>query len=265
MKIGAFDSGLGGLTVVKAINEVFKGANILYIADTAYAPYGARTHEDILSRSIKLTEYLIKTHEIEALIVACNTATSAAIKYLRLNYPSLIVIGTEPGIKPAIEKTKSLKVGVMATTATLRGEKYQALVDELSKGKEITLFGQACPGLVEQIENGEINSKTTKDMLKVWLEPMKKNNVDTIVLGCTHYPLIQESIKEIMGQEINIIETGPAIAKRLNQLCKEKGHCKADPLKISICYTGKINEKMIKEIFKDSENKDEIEVRKCEI
>ncbi len=265
MKIGVFDSGLGGLTVVKAINEVFKGADILYIADTAYAPYGVKTHEEILNRCIELTEYLIKTHKIEALIVACNTATSASIKYLRLNYPSLIVIGTEPGIKPAIQITKSLKIGVIATTATLRGEKYQALVDELSKGKEITLFGQACPGLVEQIEKGEILSKTTNDMLRVWLEPMKKNNVDTIVLGCTHYPLVQENIKQIMGQAINIIETGPAIAKRLNQLCKERGHCKVEPLKISICYTGKINENMIKEIFKDSKNKDEIELRKCEI
>ncbi|AXH15925.1 glutamate racemase [Malaciobacter mytili] len=265
MKIGAFDSGLGGLTVVKAINEVFKGADILYIADTAYAPYGIKTHEEILNRCIELTDYLIKTHNIEALIVACNTATSAAIKYLRLNYPSLIVIGTEPGIKPAIQITKTLKVGVMATNVTLRGEKYQALVDELSKDKEITLFEQACPGLVEQIEKGEIFSETTKDMLRVWLTPMKENKVDTIVLGCTHYPLVQESIKEIMCEQINLIETGPAIAKRLNQLCKEKGHCKIDPLKISIYYTGTINEIMIKEIFKDSKNKDEIKVRKCEI
>ncbi len=265
MKVGVFDSGLGGLTVVKAINKVFRGADILYIADTAYAPYGNKSHEEILNRCIKLTDYLIKTHQIKALIVACNTATSAAIEYLRFNYPSLIVIGTEPGIKPAIQKTKSLKIGVLATNATLNGEKYQTLVDELSKDKKITLFEQACPGLVEQIEKGEISSKTTKDMLSVWLKPMKKNKVDTIVLGCTHYPLIQESIKEIMKQEINLIETGPAIANRLSQLCKEQGHCKNDPLKISICYTRTINENIIKDIFKDSENKDEIEVRKCEI
>ncbi|AXH10665.1 glutamate racemase [Malaciobacter halophilus] len=265
MKIGVFDSGLGGLTVVKAIKQSFKGADILYIADTIFAPYGDKSHEDIRNRCIKIADFLIKVHNIQALIVACNTATSAAIKELRQQYPNLIVIGTEPGIKPAILLTKSLNIGVLATTATLKGEKYQLLVDKFAKNIDIKLYEQACCGLVEQIEKGEIDSLKTKQMLKNWLEPMKKSGVDTIVLGCTHYPIISDVIKSIMGDEINLIQTGEAIANRLNYLCEQKGHCKKHPLKISIFYTGIINKNMIKRIFQDYNDIEEIEVRKCEI
>lgn len=134
-----FDSGLGGLTVLSAIQKVFKGAELFYIADTAYAPYGEKTVEQILNRCDNITRYLLETHAIEALIVACNTATSAAIKHLREKFPFLIVIGTEPGIKPAILNTKTAQVGVLATPATLKGDKYQLLVNELSNIKQVTL------------------------------------------------------------------------------------------------------------------------------
>ncbi|RXJ87766.1 glutamate racemase [Arcobacter sp. CECT 8985] len=263
MKIGVFDSGLGGLTVVKAISEKFKGADIFYIADTQYAPYGDKTQNEIKQRCVQITEFLINKHNIEALIVACNTATSAAIKYLRQTYKELIVIGTEPGIKPALSLTKSSHVAVLATKATLKGEKYQQLVKQLSEGKNITLYEKACVGLVEQIEKGEINSEQTYNMLNNWLLPMKKNGVDTIVLGCTHYPLVSEIIKDIMGNEINLIETGEAIANRLIYLSSLKGHNDIKPLKISICHTGDINKNMINKIFKNYKNK--IEIRKCKI
>lgn len=265
MNVGVFDSGLGGLTVVRAINEVFKGAEILYIADTAHAPYGPKSHKQILQRCIEVTNFLIKNHQIEALIVACNTATSAAIKYLRENFPFLIVIGTEPGIKPALLSTKTSKVGVLATSATLKGDKYQQLVDELSKDKKVELFESACPGLVEQIEKGEISKKTTIDMLTNWLEPMSKNSVDTIVLGCTHYPLVSTQIKQIMGYEINLIETGFAIANRLKDLSAQKGHKNKGHLNISICHTGELNKNMVDVIFKDCKEDKKIMVRKCEI
>ena len=120
LRIGVFDSGLGGLTVVRAVTEVIKGAELFYIADTKNAPYGEKTTEQILQYSLNITQYLIDNHQIDALIVACNTATSAAIKYLREQYPSLIIIGTEPGIKPAIEQTRTGKVGVLATLLHLK-------------------------------------------------------------------------------------------------------------------------------------------------
>lgn len=264
MKVGVFDSGLGGLTVVRAINDVLKGAELLYIADTAHAPYGIKSHKQILQRCMEVTNYLIKNHQIDALIVACNTATSAAIKHLRQNFPFLIVIGTEPGVKPAISHTKTSHVGVLATPATLKGDKYQNLVDELSKDKEVKVYEQACPGLVEQIEKGEVLENKTIDMLKTWLEPMSVNNVDTIVLGCTHYPLIAPAIKQIMG-EVTLIETGFAIANRLMDLSSKKGHENQGNLEISICHTGELNTNMVDMIFKDCKEQNEIMVRKCEI
>lgn len=261
MKVGVFDSGLGGLTVVSSIQKVFKGAELFYIADTAYAPYGEKTSEQILARSLNIATYLLENHNIEALIVACNTATSAAIKQLREKFPTLIVIGTEPGIKPAIINTQTSNIGVLATPATLKGEKYQFLVNELSSTKKVLLFEQACIGLVEQIEKGEIDSKKTFDMLENWLRPMKEKNVDTIVLGCTHYPLVDDIIRQIMGKDITLIETGDAIANRLKLLSEEKGHLNEGKLDINVCHTGQINRFMIDKIL-DNKN---IEVRKCTI
>jgi glutamate racemase len=261
LKVGVFDSGLGGLTVLKSILEIFRNAEIFYIADTAYAPYGEKTVEQILNRCDNITRHLLENHKIEALIVACNTATSAAIKYLREKFPFLIVIGTEPGIKPAILNTKTSNVGILATPATLKGEKYQFLVNELSNIKKVELYEQACIGLVDQIEKGEIDSPKTFDMLENWLKPMKKNSVDTIVLGCTHYPLVEEIIRKIMGEDIVLIQTGNAIANRLLSLSKDKGHKNMGKLTIHICHTGPINIDMIEKII---ENKN-IEIRKCEI
>lgn len=261
MKVGVFDSGLGGLTVVKSIIELFKGADIYYIADTAYAPYGEKTPSQILNRCDLITEYLLEYYGIEALIVACNTATSAAIKHLREKFPFLIIIGTEPGIKPALNITKTMKVGVMATPATLKGDKYQLLVNELAVNKKVDLYECACVGLVEQIENGEINSLKTYEMLETWLKPMKEAKVDTIVLGCTHYPLIDEVIKKIMGEGINLIETGDAIANRLKILSLQKGHENEGNLNIAIYHTGNIKIDMISRIL----NNENIEIRKCEI
>jgi len=261
LKVGIFDSGLGGLTVLKSILKVFKGAEIFYIADTAYAPYGEKDSFEILERCDNITEYLLENYGIEALIVACNTATSAAIKHLREKFPFLIVIGTEPGIKPAILNTKTSTIGILATPATLKGDKYQLLVNELSNIKEVKLYEQACVGLVEQIENGEINSLKTFLMLQNWLIPMKENSVDTIVLGCTHYPLIEKLIRDIMGEDISLIETGDAIANRLLFLSEQKGHKNLGELKILILHTGNININMVQTILEN----DNIEIRKCEI
>lgn len=263
MKIGVFDSGLGGLTVVTAIKKLFSGSKLYYIADTAYAPYGEKTASQILKRSIDITKYLIKTYECDALIVACNTATSAAIKELREEFPKLIVVGTEPGIKPALLCTKSFCVGVLATPATLKSDKYQLLVNQLSSNACVVLHEQACAGLVQQIEKGETQSPKTFKMLEKWLLPMKEKGVDTIVLGCTHYPLVQESIKKIMGKEIVLIQTGDAIASRLKNLSKQSvdKELKAQKLEISLFHTGDINITMVKTILKNQN----IISRKCNI
>ena len=249
LKIGVFDSGLGGLTVVQAMIPLIKGAEVFYIADTKHAPYGEKTQEQILQYSLEITEYFINNHQIDALIIACNTATSAAVKVLREKYPGLILIGTEPGIKPAIEQTKTGKIGVLATPATLKGDKYQQLANGLAMSKDVTLFEQACPGLVEQIEQGKIDHPQTQEMLEAWLHPMKENDVDTVVLGCTHYPLVADMIEKIMQRELNLIHTGEAIAKRLLVLGEEKGYQNEGELYLCIMSTDKIDREVVSGII----------------
>jgi glutamate racemase len=249
LKVGVFDSGLGGLTVVKALTETIKGAELYYLADTKNAPYGEKTVEEILQFSLDITQYFIDTHQIDALIIACNTATSAAIQTLRTRYPHLIIIGTEPGVKPAITLTKTGKIGVMATPATLKGEKYQDLVAQLAKDKNIKLFEQACPGLVEQIEKGQTHTVETKKLLENWVLPMRENNVDTIVLGCTHYPLVSDTISEIMLGDVMLIETGTAIANRLLHLAISQGHTNQGELIVHIHFSGEIEKDLIKNLL----------------
>ena len=261
MKVGLFDSGLGGLTVLNAIAKTLKGADIFYVADTLYAPYGDKSKEEIFARCDKITRYLLEKYSIDALVVACNTATSIIIKHLRQNFPNLIIIGIEPGIKPAINKTKTGNIGILATASTLNGEKYRILVDELTKEHDVKLFEQACVGLVQQIEKGETKAFQTYSMLENWLKPMLHNRVDTIVLGCTHYPLVKQTIKDIMGEDTVLIDTGDAIAKRLMDLSQNAGHINEGDLDILVLYTGDIKSDMVKIILKKSKYK----IRKCEI
>ncbi len=249
LRVGVFDSGLGGLTIVKALTEVIKGAEIFYVADTKNAPYGEKTPEQILQYSLDVTRYLVEQHQIDGLIIACNTATSAAVKQIREAYSSLVVIGTEPGIKPAFEQTQTGKVGVLATPATLKGEKYQKLASDLSKKQEVTLFEQACPGLVEQIEKGEIDTEETRTMLENWLRPMRESDVDTIVLGCTHYPLVSEVIEHVMQRRLNLIHTGDAIAQYSLALSQEYGHLNEGDLDLKLYATGEISKESVKHIF----------------
>jgi len=262
LKIGVFDSGLGGLTVVQAMTKVIQDAKIYYVADTKNAPYGEKTPEQILQYSLNITQYLIETYAIDALILACNTATSSAIEHLRQTYPSLIIIGTEPGIKPAIEQTSTGKIGVLATPATLQGDKYQKLVDALSMQKSVDIYEQACPGLVEEIEKGQPQSEKTKLLLETWLAPMRDNQVDTIVLGCTHYPLVSESIEDIMNCDVNLIHTGEAISKHLLTLSTKNGHLNEGKLGIHLHTTGEIQIQIVDSIIETYETINFINVEK---
>ena len=249
IRVGVFDSGLGGLTVVKAISQTLQNAQIYYIADTINAPYGDKSPKDILQYSINIAKYLVKTYQIDILILACNTATSWAIATLREMYPNLIIIGTEPGIKPAIESTISGKIGVLATLATLRGDKYIQLVKSLSSQKDIDIYQQACPKLVEQIEKGEIDSPHTRELLEGWIVPMRDSGVDTIVLGCTHYPLISHIIADIMDNCVTLVDTGQAISRHLLSLVTAQGHINDGDLEIYIDTTDYIEKAMIDNII----------------
>lgn len=261
LKVGVFDSGLGGLTVVDSISKLLNGVEIFYIADTLFAPYGEKSKAQILKHSFSIAQYLIKYHKIDALVVACNSATSAAIKELREHFKDIIVIGTEPGLKPAINATKTNKIGVLATKATLSGDKYQELLLNLSKDKDIEVMQEPCIGLVKQIEDGLIEHHETFSMLESWLKPMGDKNVDTIVLGCTHYPLIKELIKKILGDEIILIETGNAIAHRLEDLALKQGIKFSQKNSLHLFYTGIISIKMIDKIIEQYQELKKIEIK----
>lgn len=249
MKIGVFDSGLGGLTIVATMLRHLHGAEIIYIADTANAPYGEKTKEQILNYSIRITDYLVEHHRVTALVVACNTATSAAIIELRERYSNLIIVGTEPGLKPAISHSLTKKVGVLATPATLNGDKYKALVAMLSNHYHVQVFEQPCPGLVQQIEAGETTGDKTLSMLETWLSPMREANVDTIVLGCTHYPLVKESIQQVMRRPITFIDSAEGVTKRLIHLLDEKGYILEGKTTLSLFATGPIDSATVEMIL----------------
>jgi len=249
MKIGVFDSGLGGLTIVRSMMHLLHGVEIFYIADTRNAPYGEKPKEQILEYSIRITEYFLKHFSIDALVVACNTATSAAINELRETYPELIIVGTEPGLKPAISHSITKKVGVLATPATLNGDKYKALVHMLGEHYHVEVFEQACHGLVDQIEKGETFSPKTLSMLENWLSPMRSADVDTIVLGCTHYPLISRAIEQVMGKPMILVDSAEGVSKRTLYLLEQKGHLNVGENHLDLFVTGPIEPHMVKEIM----------------
>lgn len=251
LKIGVFDSGLGGLTIVSSILKTLSDIELYYIADTKYAPYGEKTQTEVLDYSFKITQHLIEKYAIDALVIACNTATSAAIATLRLQYPHLIIIGTEPGINPAMQKSKSKKVGILATLATLKGKKYHHLVTKLSQKYEVEVFEQACPGLVQQIEKGEVDTLKTLALLEGWLAPMREVGVDSIVLGCTHYILVSTAIQKVMQKEIILVDVAHAISQRLLLLLKQKPQVIEEKNRLFIYATAQINISMVESILKD--------------
>jgi len=209
--IGVFDSGVGGLSVLRALRHRLPDVSLLYVADSAYAPYGPRSTEDITARSLRVTQHLVDSGA-RMIVVACNTATTAAIEQLRATWPALPFVGVEPGIKPAIARSRRKRVAVMATTATINSLRVRKLVELHGGGAHVHL--QACPGLVDAIEAGRIDGPALASVLKPHCDSILAAEVDTVVLGCTHYPFIAEQIQSLLGPEIELIDTANAIAER---------------------------------------------------
>jgi len=223
--IGIFDSGIGGLSVLRHIREQLPHESLCYFADSGFAPYGDRPEEEIMQRTLFAARHLL-SQGVKAIVVACNTATAAAIALLRSHYPDLILVGVEPGLKPAASLSKTACVGVLATTSTLKSKKYQLLSEQIQQASQVQFIHQACPGLVNQIESGELDSPATLKLLSTYLKPIFDTPADILVLGCTHYPFVEESIRVIADQEnkgaIQIIDTGLAIAKQLQRLLTQQ-------------------------------------------
>jgi len=211
--IGIFDSGIGGLSVTADIFKVMPFEDISYIADTQYIPYGSKATDELIERSLKIGDFFIRQH-CKAIVVACNTATSAAIEILRQTF-DVPIVGIEPAVKPAAERTKSGIIGVLATQNTLSGGKLLALRER--HAKDVEVIYRACPGLVEAIENGIDNEITIEQVIAPHISFLKNNRVDTIVLGCTHYPLVKSLIERVAGKEIVVIDPSPAVANEVKR------------------------------------------------
>ncbi len=218
INIGVFDSGVGGLWILKHLQAKLPDYNYIFFADQGHVPYGLRSMDEIQLFSKVITNFLINKN-CKVIVIACNTASAASLLYLRQKFPEILFVGMEPAIKPAIEITHTGKIGVLATPATFQGELYSSVVERFAKDVEI--FKDTCPGLVEQIENGNTDTTETKNILNKAILPMLEKNIDTIVLGCTHYPFVIPKIKEIVGEGVNVIDPTSAIVRRVTQILNE--------------------------------------------
>ena len=212
--IGIFDSGVGGLSVWREVALLLPDVDLIYFADQDYCPYGPRTLADIRQRVERVTRFLL-AQDIDMLVVACNTASAAALAHLRGLF-SLPIVGMEPALKPAVEKTNSGKVAVMATPATFQGEPFGRLMARFASGVQV--FVQPCHGLVEQVEQGDLDGPATFGLLHRYLDGLPAQGVDELVLGCTHYPFLRPAIEDVVGSSVQVIDPAPAVARQVRRL-----------------------------------------------
>jgi glutamate racemase len=211
--IGAFDSGVGGLSVLREIRRELPQERLVYVADSGFAPWGDRPAGFIQERSLAISRALIE-RGAKAIVVACNTATGAAVDVLRQTF-SLPIVAIEPAVKPAAAATRSGVVGVMATTATLSSTKLLRLVGQYPAPGSTEM--QACPGLAEQVEQGDLTSPATRALVERYVRPLVDKGADTIVLGCTHYAFLEPVIREVAGPGVAVIDPAPAVARELRR------------------------------------------------
>ncbi len=209
--LGVFDSGLGGLSVLREIRRMLPSEDVLYYADNAYCPYGLRDRREIQERTVLISELLIGLGA-KAIVVACNTASAMAIDHLREAFPEIAFIGLEPAVKPAAKLTRTGKVGVLATPRTVAGERLRWLIETHANGVEVRTV--AATGLVELVEAGVLSGTEVTATLRPLLDPMLEAGVDVVVLGCTHYPFLRRAIEAYVGDGVRVTDSGVAIARR---------------------------------------------------
>lgn len=218
--IGVFDSGVGGLSVLRAIRQELPHQPVFYLADQGHVPYGPRPMSEVQAFSEQITRFLLD-RGARLIVVACNTASAASLRHLRQTFVNIPFVGMEPAVKPAAEQTRSGVVGVLATPATFQGALYASVVERFANGVE--LIQDTCPGLVGQIEMGELDAPDTRRILESALLPMLVRGIDTIVLGCTHYPFVIPLVQEIVGPDVRVIDPAPAVARQTARLLDSNG------------------------------------------
>jgi glutamate racemase len=215
--IGIFDSGIGGLSVLREVQTLLPNENLVYLADQAHVPYGPRTKADIQQFSQAVSRFLL-AREAKLIVVACNTASAAALSFLRRQIPQVPFVGMEPAVKPAARQTQTGKVGVLATQGTFASERYADLMTRF--GKNVVVFEDPCLGLVELIEGGQFDE--TEPVLQKIVQPMLAADVDTLVLGCTHYPFVIPVLQKVAGTAVSIIDPAPAIARQVKRVLEQE-------------------------------------------
>ncbi len=207
--------------MLRHVHTLLPNESLLYFADSGFAPYGEKPEAVIVERAVSIAAFLL-TQNIKALVVACNTATAAAIAGLRSRYPDLPVVGVEPGLKPAASLTHSGTIGVLATASTLASEKFLKLQSQVAQDARVTFLLQACNGLAHQIEKGELSSRETQQLVERYVTPLLAQQADTLVLGCTHYPFVEQLIRDVAGPEVKIVDTGEPVARQLQRLLEQR-------------------------------------------
>lgn len=230
--LGVFDSGVGGLTILREIQRQLPLESVCYFADQENVPYGARSEEEVRVFAEEISRFLLD-QGAKLIVVACNTASAAALHALRERHPEVHFVGMEPAVKPAAQLTISGSVGVLATPATFQGELFASVLERFAKN--VHVVEQTLPGLVEKIEAGELDSVETRAILTRGIEPLRRRGVDTIVLACTHYPFVISSIRELAGPSVQVIDPAPAVARRAAWLLEQHdmGATGIDPGKIT--------------------------------
>lgn len=218
--IGIFDSGVGGLSVAKEIRALLPGEDLLYFADSRYCQYGEKPPAFIRERSFAITGFLL-ARGCKMIVVACNTASEAALTALREAFPAVPFVGVEPAVKQAALHTKKKRVGVLATALTLAGNRFSGLVEKYAGG--LTVVTQPSPGLVEAVEEGKLETEETEALLRSYLKPLLAHDVDVIVLGCTHYPFLRPLVEKIAGPEIKVLDTGKPVARQVMRVLESRG------------------------------------------
>jgi glutamate racemase len=218
--IGVFDSGVGGLSVLREIRVQLPSESVAYFADQMHVPYGQRKVKEVRAFSEEISRFLLHLGA-KLIVVACNAASAAALQYLRQTFPSMTFVGMEPAVKPAAESTQTGVVGILATPATFQGALYASVVERFAKG--VTILQDTCPGLVGQIEKGELDSPATREILKKALSPMLEHGIDTIVMGCTHYPFVIPVVTQIVGPGVRVIDPAPAVVRQTVRLLDLQG------------------------------------------
>lgn len=217
LPIGVFDSGVGGLSVLRHLRAELPAEHFLYVADSGHAPYGVREPDFIRERALAIGDFLVG-RGVKALVIACNTATAAAATQLRARY-AIPVVAMEPGIKPAVAATRNNTIGVLATAGTLDSARFFSLLSRYAGNANV--ITQPCPGLVEAIEKNALDDPATRDLVRRYLQPLLARGADTIVLGCTHYPFVRDQVAAIAGADVAIVETGDAVARELRRRLAE--------------------------------------------